>query len=785
MPDTHITVQPETLLVQAPAETTLITLNDTLAEHRLWLPVVPLHPARTLAQAVAANAGGRYHLAHGSIAHYLRAATLQSTSQPTTRLAVGGPTLKRATGYGLARALVGTGPPYRHLPGVGRLHAVTLHVRPLPPARRALLLHGATAVVCRLALDMLEAGLLPAALAARSLPAADATALLVVLEGVPDALDRHTRRLSTLVLQAGVDRLEWLEQPAELARAWQPWEHLAATWHPDDSPLTLPRAKLAGALETAKTLARRYRLRLEWWGDLGTGRLHLRLQTDDDAPTATRQGEREQAQVLLRHQLRHIPPAPVPPAPLGPSGGALLDDLRAIVGTEYVRTRRGDLLCYMRDGSIAAATGWPCAVVLPGNTAEVSQVMQCAATAGVPVVTRGAGSGLAGGSTSTPDALVLVLTRLHQLAIDPVQQVAHVGAGVVTAEVQQAAAAHGLLYAPDPSSQGVSTIGGNIACNAGGPRCVKYGVTANYVTALTAVLADGSIVQLADDDPDTAGLLHLLIGSEGTLALVTAATLRLLPQPPARRTTLALFQQIEAACATVEAIMASGVLPASLELLDNTAMRVVEEALHLGLPADAGALLLLLADGEPQQVEWETQRLADLARNGGAYRVEVAQSADDEAAFWRARRSIGPALARVLPNKISEDICVPVPQVATTVRRIRAIAERYGLTIPVFGHAGDGNLHPNVLFDARDPELSQRAWQAAEEIFTVALDVGGTLSGEHGIGVLKQPFLPQALGSEVLALHQRIKAHFDPAGRLNPGKVLAVPPCGQGCLSGL
>jgi glycolate oxidase subunit GlcD len=341
--------------------------------------------------------------------------------------------------------------------------------------------------------------------------------------------------------------------------------------------------------------------------------------------------------------------------------------------------------------------------------------------------------------------------------------------------VQRAAEQHGLLYVPDPSSQGVSTIGGNIACNAGGPRCLKYGVTTSYVLGLTAVLSDGRIVRVGDgltaQTPDT-GLLHLLAGSEGTLGVITEATLGLIARPAARRTTLAFFARLDDACATVEAIMASGVLPAGLELMDDTSIRVVEDALHLGLPREAGALLLMLADGEPEAVEWEAQQLAELARRGGASQVQVAGSPADEAGFWQARRSVSPAFARVQPNKLGEDICVPLPQIATTVRRIKAIAERFDLPIPVFGHAGDGNLHPNILFDRRDADQRARAWQAAEAIFTVALEVGGTLSGEHGIGTLKRPFLAAALGDDVLALHHAIKGQLDPRGLLNPGKVV-------------
>jgi glycolate oxidase subunit GlcD len=487
----------------------------------------------------------------------------------------------------------------------------------------------------------------------------------------------------------------------------------------------------------------------------------------------------QQVAALMQHMAAgHTLPADSPtPIAVTPTRAApaLLERLREVVGPQRVVTRPADMLCYDADASIASATGDPLAVVLPGSTAEVSAVVQLAAAARIPIVTRGAGSGLAGGSTPVPGALVLALTHMQRLTIDTAQQVAHAEAGVVTADLQQAADAHNMLYAPDPSSQTVSTIGGNIACNAGGPRCLKYGVTSSYVLGLTAVQADGTIIRVGDgiaaQTPD-AGLLHLLVGSEGTLAVVTEATLRLIHRPAARRTALAFFDRLDDACATVEAIMASGLLPAGLELMDDTSIRVVEDAMSLGLPRDAEALLLMLADGEPEEVEWESQRLAELAQRGGARSVQIAASASEEANFWKARRSVSPAFARVRPNKLGEDICVPLPQIAATVRRVKAISQHYGLPIPVFGHAGDGNLHPNILFDKRDAEEMARAWQAAEAIFEAALDAGGTLSGEHGIGTLKRPFMAAALGAEVLEMQRAIKARLDPYGILNPGKVV-------------
>jgi glycolate oxidase subunit GlcD len=364
---------------------------------------------------------------------------------------------------------------------------------------------------------------------------------------------------------------------------------------------------------------------------------------------------------------------------------------------------------------------------------------------------------------------------MRHIEIDPHQMVARVQAGAITADIQRAAQQHNLFYPPDPSSQAVSTIGGNIGCNAGGPRCLKYGVTADYVLGLTAVLADGQVVQLNDGivgQAGDAGLMHLLIGSEGTLAVITEAMLRLVPMPPAHRTTLAFFAHLEDACTTVQHIIADGVIPAALELLDDTTIQVIEDSLHLGLPRDAGAMLLLQSDGTAAQVDWEIAYLEEALRRGGVRSIQTASTPAEEATLWKARRSIGPALAHIVPNKLGEDIVVPIPRIAETVRRIKTIAAAEDLLIPIFGHAGDGNLHPNILFHARDPEQTRRAWRAAEAIFAVALDVGGTLSGEHGIGTLKRPFMPAAIAAPTLALHRAVKAGLDPHNLLNPGKLL-------------
>lgn len=788
-----LTLQPDALLVTASAETTIDQLNAALAPHGLCLPIFPLTPGMSLARLVARNAGGRRMLRYGPIGRYLRAATLDAGSAEP--LLLGGPTIKRATGYGLNRAIAGGAL------DLGAPRELTFSLRPLPTTRVATLLRCTDlAAACRLAAQLLAEGLALSALAVAA--DADGGLLLAELEGAPAILKRQTPLIERIAADALARVVTHEGEP------WALWERRASAGAEPAVGLTVPRAILPTFVACAEALARRYHAALSAWGDAGVGTLHLSV-------TTTHHGEAIQLLAVLQALARELggslateygplpapvwrftPDQPVAPAtfalgwvhtatgaPLPAEAGALdgqrraafLDALAAVVGARYLLTRAEDTACYETDASIARPLGDALAVALPASTAEVAALVRLAATYGVPVVTRGAGSGLAGGATPSPGALVLGLNRMERIQIDREQQVAHVEAGAITAEVQRAAEAVGLFYPPDPSSQSVSTIGGNLACNAGGPRCVKYGVTADYVLAVTAVLADGSVVRWGDgltgQGPGN-GLAQLLVGSEGTLGIITEATLRLTALPRSRRTTLAIFTSLEAACTTVEQIMAAGIVPAALELMDDTTIAAVEAYLQIGLPQDAGALLLMLADGEPEEVETDAAHLADLARTGGAARVQVAQSPADEARLWQARRAVSIALARVRPNRLGEDICVPLPQIAACVRRIKAVATEHGLPIAVFGHAGDGNLHPNILFNGQDPAETARIWPAAEAVFAAALEIGGTLSGEHGIGTLKKPFMRQALGATSLAAQRQIKAWLDPAGLLNPGKVL-------------
>lgn len=769
---TRFDIQPGALLATAPAAATVEQLNAALAPHGLCLPIFPLRPGLSLAELAAANAGGRRRLRHGPIGRYLRAALVGDG------LRVGGPTLKRATGYGLNRAIAGGGV------DLGPIREITVNLRPLPPARACARIRCPDpAAAFALAQALIVANLELSALAFA------ASTLLAEIEGPPAILERQLAEVLRLAHGAGA-----LADPVGES-AWHVWEELAASHHAPGAltlDVTLPRRALADLNQQAQGVAARYGIALHSWGDAGVGALHLRATDLQGAPLAgTAAAEAAQALAVIGQlaraaggdvsleegaggknlgSLQNLPG--LPPAPRAPD---LTAALRAVVGERYLLTRPEDMSCYELDASIAQARGAPLAVALPASTEEAAALVKLAGDHGVPVVTRGAGSGLAGGSTPTPGALVIGLNRLDTIRLDRAQMVAHVGAGVITSDLQRAAELEGLFYPPDPSSQTASTIGGNIACNAGGPRCLKYGVTADYVLALTAVLADGRVVRwgdgLAGQGP-TNGLAQLLTGSEGTLAVITEATLRLIPQPRARRTTLAIFDSLDAACSTVEQIMAAGLIPAGLEIMDDTTIAAVEGYLKLGLPADAEALLLMLADGEPEAVDADAARLAELARAGGARRVQVAQSAADEANLWKGRRSIAPALARIRPARLGEDISVPVTQIASCVRQIKQVSAEFGLPIVVFGHAGDGNLHPNILFDPADPAEAAKLWPTAEAIFAVALGVGGTLSGEHGIGTLKRPFMAQALGAELIAAQRRIKDRFDPAGLLNPGKVL-------------
>jgi glycolate oxidase len=453
---------------------------------------------------------------------------------------------------------------------------------------------------------------------------------------------------------------------------------------------------------------------------------------------------------------------------------SILSQLEHITGKSSVLSSPEDLAVYGYDGTFEDHR--PDAVVLPRTTEQVSVVVALAAAERIPLVTRGMGSGLAAASVPFQGGITLAMTRMNRiLEIDPVNATVRAEAGVVTADLQTAVEKIGLFYPPDPSSIKQSTIGGNIACNAGGPRCLKYGVTGDYVLGLTVVLADGRIIKIGGKIiKDVVGydLNALFTGSEGTLGVITEALLRLIAKPKFARTALVEYAALKDASRTVNAILSEGIVPATLELMDETAIACIEEALHLNLPLDVEAILLIETDGADEaSVLREIEAVAQICQETGARQVKVAKDEIERGKLWQARRSVSPALARKAPNKLGEDITVPRSTIPEAIRRLKSISAKYGLPIVIFGHAGDGNLHPNILFDKRDPEQWIKVEQMVKEEFALALELGGTLSGEHGVGALKRAYLEQALGSVSTELQKRIKAAFDPLNILNPGKV--------------
>lgn len=453
----------------------------------------------------------------------------------------------------------------------------------------------------------------------------------------------------------------------------------------------------------------------------------------------------------------------------------VITELQEAIGPEKVLSSPIDLIAYSFDGTFEQHV--PDVVVLPEANEEVAAVVRVASRYGLPVVPRGMSSGLAGGSIPIGGGIVLSLTRMNRiLEIDRENMTATVQAGVVTADLQAEVENLGLFYPPDPSSNRQSTIGGNVACNAGGPRCLKYGVTENYVLGLTVVLADGCILRTGGKAIKYVtgfNIDQLFVGSEGMLGIITEVILRLLAKPPYARTALVHFPTLDDAGRSVQAVLTRGLVPAAMELLDETAIACIEEAMHLGLPLDVEALLVVESDGADEaSVQREIEAIADICLHTGASRVDVARNEEERADLWRARRSVSPSLARKAPNKLGEDITVPRSAIPEAIRRLKAISAAYGQPIVIFGHAGDGNLHPNILFDRRDPAQREKVERMVGEIFQVALDLGGTLSGEHGIGAFKLPYMRQALGPTSINIQWRIKQALDPQNILNPGKVL-------------
>ena len=452
----------------------------------------------------------------------------------------------------------------------------------------------------------------------------------------------------------------------------------------------------------------------------------------------------------------------------------VLSQLRVIAGDDHVLTSHEDLVCYSYDGTFAQHP--PDAIVSPASTEQVSAILSLASRESLKVIPRGMGSGLAAGTVPLGGELVLNLARMNRiLEIDHDNMTVTAQAGVITADLAAAVEAEGLFYPPDPASVKHSTIGGNVACDSGGPRCLKYGVTGDYVLALEVVLANGQVLRTGNKclkNVTGYDLVHLFVGSEGTLGVVTEVTVRLIPKPRAVRTALAIFPDLADASTCVNSILLAGVLPATLEILDETAVNCVEEYMHLGLDCTAEAMLIIETDGDPQSADRDIETAAQVCRQQGAREVKVARDKAESDQLWRARRSVSPSLGRARPNKLGEDIVVPRSAIPDMVIRIKQIALKHDLAIVIFGHAGDGNLHPNILFDRRDKAELARVEAAVADLFSAAVELGGTLTGEHGIGVLKRPYLEMALGPLAVEVMRSVKNALDPQGILNPGKVL-------------
>lgn len=458
------------------------------------------------------------------------------------------------------------------------------------------------------------------------------------------------------------------------------------------------------------------------------------------------------------------------PAVLANLRGQLEDSL----GPANVRSDAGTLVAYGTD-STPLQRGRPDLVVFPGSTEEVARVLTLADQARIPVIPRGSGTNLSGGTIPHLGGIVLVLTRMNQLLeIDEADLVGVCQPGLRTIELAQAAAAKGLLFPPDPGSHTTATLGGNVAECSGGLRALKYGVTRDYVLGVEAVLATGEVIRSGGRlVKDVAGydLRRLLCGSEGTLAVITELTLRLVPAPETSGTGMAYFSDLADAGRAVSRVLASGVLPVTLEFLDNVCVRAVEDYAQVGLDVEAGALLIFGQDGSPRAIERDMATMADACEAEGATAVRIAGSPEEAADVLQARRAVLPSLSRLRPLTILEDATVPRSRIAEMVRYIQDVAGRQGLTIGTFGHAGDGNLHPTAVLDPADEDAMRRAFAAFDEIFTKAIELSGSITGEHGVGIVKLPHLERQLGAEHVALLRRIKAAFDPHGILNPGKL--------------
>ncbi len=451
----------------------------------------------------------------------------------------------------------------------------------------------------------------------------------------------------------------------------------------------------------------------------------------------------------------------------------ILKQLEQIVGSENLLTEKLDLICYGYDAT--QMEFMPEAVVHPANALETAAILRLANKELFPVFPRGAGSGFTGGSLPKAGGVVLVTTRMNKIIrIDTENLIAEVEPGVVTEEFQKAVEKLGLFYPPDPASLKFSTLGGNVAENAGGPRCVKYGVTRDFVMGLEIVLPTGEIIRTGTETYKAVvgyDLTRLLCGSEGTLGVITSITFKLLPLPDAKKTMLTIFDSIDGAARAVSTIIGNKIIPTTLEFMDYATLQCVERRFSLGVPPEGRAVLLIEVDGDRDLIEKQAERIHELIKPLGLIQFRAAKDNAESEELWKVRRLISPSLRDVNPDKLNEDIVVPRSKVPDIIREIEKIQQKYDIPIVNFGHAGDGNIHVNVMINKEVQGEEEKAHQAIREIFQATLDLHGTLSGEHGVGLAKQPYIEMELNNAQIKAMQSIKLALDPNNILNPGKI--------------
>ncbi|WP_321368724.1 FAD-linked oxidase C-terminal domain-containing protein [uncultured Desulfuromusa sp.] len=452
---------------------------------------------------------------------------------------------------------------------------------------------------------------------------------------------------------------------------------------------------------------------------------------------------------------------------------SIITKLQQISGKDQVLTDKADLICYSYDATQKQYL--PDVVVHPGTVAEISEIMKLANENKIPVFPRGAGTGFTGGSVPTAGGIVLGLTRFDKiLDIDEENLVATIEPGVVTEDFQKTVEKVGLFYPPDPASLKVSTMGGNVAECAGGPRCVKYGVTKDYIIGLEIVTPTGDVIRTGG--PTMKGvvgydLTKLICGSEGTLAVITKIIVKLIPKPEAKKTMLVLFDSIDGAAQAVSAIIRGKIIPTTLEFLDARTLDCIRQATDLDVPDAARAVLLIEVDGDREFLDKQVAKVSAIVKPLGVVETRVADTPAESEALWQIRRSISASLRQVNPDKFNEDICVPRSKVPDMIRKIERIADHYQIPIVNYGHAGDGNIHVNIMVDEKVPGDHEKAEKAVFEVFEGALELGGTMSGEHGVGIMKAPFLDMELKANTIDYMKTIKRSLDPNNILNPGKI--------------